>query len=147
MSWGGYIPGDLIREIDPSIFYEKGNKMNENYFLYKAAYLISNKQSWEAWSYKGYGNTTWKPVRVEDAVVTVLDTVEDTREVNGGYYDEYPQGSTAPGGIRFRVDFDSGETLFLQKDGEYDSYGSVRYDGKLREVKPVEKTVTVYEFA
>lgn len=117
-----------------------------NELLFKAAYFIQNHQSFDNWAYPGYGQKKHSPVRIEDMTVLVVDTIEDSRD-RDSHYGEYMQGSTSPAGIRFKVEFDSGDVIYLQKDGEYDSYGEVSYSGKLREVKPVAKTVTIYEFA
>lgn len=109
--------------------------------LYKAAYLIGQKSTWGSWARKGRSETIPGLGKV-----SVVEVKEDDRD-RGGYYDEYPDGSTSEGMIVFRVDSEDGETAHFAKYGEYDSYGTESWHGKFLPVKPIEKTVYTYEKA
>lgn len=73
------------------------------------------------WEYSGFLNTKYGPVEVVDA---------DTDYDDGGH------------GRSLVVKI--GDRHFLKK-GYYDSWDSYDWDGSITEVKPVEKTVVVYE--
>lgn len=102
--------------------------------LYKAAYLIGQERDWSDWTHnKGV------PIKFPDlGTVTVIATLTDDR---GGRdeWGEYPEGSTAPAAITFKVETTDGVTAYFQKLGSYSSYGRESYTGEFVQVeaKPV----------
>lgn len=73
-----------------------------------------------------------KPVTIRDIEVACSESV-------GGHEGD--------GEVRYIVVSisDGTDTRWFRKDGYYASYDGTTWDGVLREVKPVEKTVTFYE--
>ncbi|WP_431941643.1 hypothetical protein [Nocardia grenadensis] len=114
--------------------------MSEKPDLYKAAYLLSEYASWQHWATR-----KGKDIPVGDlGTVQVVSVLEDSRSRD--YYDEYGQGSTAPAGIVFRVEYPDGSVRFFEKNGTYDSYGAEDYSGgSFFEVEKVSKEIFVYE--
>ncbi|MFE2997977.1 hypothetical protein ACFXG4_23525 [Nocardia sp. NPDC059246] len=99
--------------------------MNDNQAkLYKAFYLLAVANSWDNWEWQKD-----RDIEVPDlGRVRVLSTLDDSRSRDR--YDEFGEGSTAPAGIVFRVQFyEDGSEHLYQKDGTYDSYGTVSYSG------------------
>ena len=105
---------------------------------YKAAYILAETDRWSSWEYRKN-----EVVTVENlGTVTVVSTIEDHRRTARGYWDDYiPQGSVAPAGIVFEVIYPDGTIRYFQKDGMYDSYGDVSYEGgSFFEVEPATKS-------
>lgn len=115
---------------------------SDEVLVWKATHFITNERAFADWAYRGRGAST----KIEGlGVVEVLDVKEDSRDdsYGGG---EYAQGSTADASIVFKVTFSDGREVFLLKEGTYDSYGEVSYNGSFRPVTLKTKTVTVYEW-
>lgn len=118
--------------------------MSDNILVLKAVYHLANENNWGGWS---WGGTRSTPGTFGDLTIQLVDSqIHDSRE-GDDYYGEYPQGSTAAAYLLFKVTDKSGAVAFVRKSGEFDSYGSLSWDGPITEVKPIEKTVTVYELA
>lgn len=116
--------------------------MSDNNALFRAFYELAHSKDWSEWEYRkaavipGFGT------------VRVVSSMEDCRRAyrDSSYHGEFAQGSTAPAGLVFEVTYIDGDVRLFQKDGTYDSYGSVSYDGGgFYELKAVEKTVVAYE--
>lgn len=100
--------------------YEYGSRKGQPY-----RYVNSG---WGSWDEKA------EPVQVEH-----LGEVR-MRETYTGAEDG---GSNAE--LIFEVNTVDGDTRYFHKTGYYSSYNGTEWDGDFREVKPVQKTITVFE--
>lgn len=109
--------------------------------LHHALYFFSNRVSgrWER-----YHDKSEKRGMIEGVgTYEVVRTLADPRRSNP--YGDYEEGSTAEGGIVFKIEYTSGPTRYFQQDGTYDSYGEVSYiGGEFYALEPVEQTVAVF---
>lgn len=109
--------------------------------VHRAAFAIGNAHRMEAW-YSSWRRPSGRLSGLADAVVTVANTTEDSRGEN--YDGEYNQGSEGEVTVEFKVIFDDGTEVYLQKTGFADSYGTnTNWDGPWKVGK--HKTVVAYE--
>lgn len=118
--------------------------MSDNILVLKAVYHLANENHWGGWSWGGTRSTSRT---FGDLTIELVDSQTDDSREGDGYYGEYSQGSTAPAYLLFKVTDKFGAVAFVRKSGEFDSYGHLSWHGPITEVKPIEKTVTVYELA
>ena len=111
--------------------------------VHRAAFAIGNAHRMESW-FSTWRRPSGRLRGLQDATVTVANTTEDSRGEANGYDGEYDQGSEGEVTVEFKVSFDDGTELYLQKTGYTDSYGSnTNWDGPWKVGK--HKTIVAYE--
>jgi hypothetical protein len=110
--------------------------------VYRAAFAIGNAYRMSNW-YSSWRRPSGRLEGLMDAIVTVKNTTEDSRG-SSNYDGEYDQGSEGEITIEFKVAFDDGSELYLQKTGYQDSYGdNANWEGPWKVGRS--KTIVAYE--
>lgn len=107
--------------------------------------LIDLGYSWETiydgiYNYRSGGGSRYDNFKRDLSNGATVEVVGKSDQAGETYQDE-----TTDMWVALKVTEPNGQVLYFQKNGVADSYGNVTWGGMLRQVQPVEKTVTVFE--
>lgn len=107
--------------------------------------LIGLGYSWETiyegiYNYRAGGASRYDNFKMDLSNGATVEVVGKSDMAEETYQDE-----TTDMWVALKVTEPNGQVLYFQKNGVADSYGNVTWGGMLRQVQPVEKTVTVFE--